>query len=129
MLFLLKYYSRKLENLDIKKITFEHETALTESFYYAKEILDAENLLNWFIKYSDTFYRASFWQLISPMYEEILSILETNLGSEHPYVVNTLDIFGGILQRQGRLNEAEKMFRKYLKTWKAWTKKNLNQLV
>ncbi|HII78984.1 MAG TPA: hypothetical protein HA261_00880, partial [Methanosarcina sp.] len=84
--FLLAYYSNKIEDLDIKAITPEHETALTEAFYHAKEALEAEDLLNWFISASDPFYRAAFWQLITPMYEENLQILEAELGPQHPSV-------------------------------------------
>ena len=63
--FLLAYYSNKIEDIDIKSITPEHETALTEAFYHAKEALEAEELCEWFIPVSDPFYRAAFWQLIS----------------------------------------------------------------
>ena len=38
--FLLAYYSNKIEDIDIKSITPEHETALTEAFYHAKEALE-----------------------------------------------------------------------------------------
>ena len=73
---IIEYYSNKLEKIDIKTITKEHETALTEAFYHAKKTLEAEDLLNWFITASNPFDKAAFWQLIAPMYEEILQILE-----------------------------------------------------
>ena len=43
--FLLTYYSNKIEEIDIKAITPEHETALIEAFYHAKEALEAEEFV------------------------------------------------------------------------------------
>ncbi len=86
--FLLEYYSNKLKDIDIKAINPEHETALTEAFYHAKEALEAEDLFKWFISVSDPFYRAAFWQLITPIYEEMLQILKAELGPQHPVCCN-----------------------------------------
>ena len=36
-----KYYSNKLKNIDIKRITLECGNALTEAFYHAKKSLEA----------------------------------------------------------------------------------------
>ena len=82
--FMLDYYTKKLENIDIKEITPEHETALVEAYYHAKETLETEKLFEWFVEYSDPFYKAALWQLIIPMWKELLPILETNMGPEHP---------------------------------------------
>ena len=32
-----KYYSNKLKNINIQRITLEHENAFTEAFYHTKE--------------------------------------------------------------------------------------------
>lgn len=90
--FMLDFYSNQLKDIDIKEITPEHEIALTEAFYHAKEALEAEDLLKWFISVSDPFNRAAFWQLITPMYEEMLQILEAKHGPEHKDIVTTLNI-------------------------------------
>jgi hypothetical protein len=81
--FMCHYYSDQLKKIDIKSITPEHENALIEAFYHAKESLEAEDLLSWFIVASDPFDRAAFWQLIVPLYEEVLKILKEKLGHEH----------------------------------------------
>ena len=106
--FMLSYYVNKLENLDIKKITREHKVALIEAFYHAKESLEAEDLLNWFITVSDPFYRAAFWQLIAPMHEEILQIIEAEpeLGPEHPDVATTLNNLGLLYDNMGDYGQA-----------------------
>jgi tetratricopeptide (TPR) repeat protein len=89
--FMLDFYSNQLKDLDIKAITQENENALTEAFYHAKEALEAEDLLNWFISASDPFNRAAFWQLITPLYEEMLQILEAEFGPEHRSVATALN--------------------------------------
>ena len=104
--FLLEYYSNKLKEIDIKAITPEHEIALTEAFYHAKEALEAEDLFNWFISVSDPFDKAAFWQLITPMYEEMLQILEAELGPEHPYVATTLNNLALLYRKYGRLRKS-----------------------
>jgi len=112
--FLLAYYSNKIEDLDIKAITPEHETALTEAFYHAKEALEAENLLNWFISASDPFYRAAFWQLITPMYEENLQILEAELGPQHPSVATTLNNLAGLYESMGDYEKTLPLYQRAL---------------
>ena len=48
-------------------------------------------MLNWFIVASDPFNRAVFWQLIVPLYEEVLQNLKEELEPEHLSVVTTLN--------------------------------------
>ena len=99
--FLLEHYSNKLKDIDIKAITPEHETALTEAFYHAKEALKAEDLFKLFISVSDPFNKAAFWQLIAPIYEEMLQILEAKLGPEHPDVATSLNNLAGLYRQMG----------------------------
>ena len=108
------FYKGKLENLDIKSITSEHETALTEAFYHAKEALEAEALFKWFISVSDPFYRAAFWQFISPMYEEMQQILEVNLGPGHPSVATTLNNLALLYHQMGDYEKALPLYQRAL---------------
>ncbi|MHC1756019.1 MAG: tetratricopeptide repeat protein [Methanosarcina sp.] len=110
--FLLAYYSDKIEDLDIKSITPEHEIALTEAFYHAKEALKTEDLFKWFISVSDPFYRAAFWQLITPMYEEMLQILETKLGSDHLVVGTALNNLAGLYFEIGNYDKAFPLYQR-----------------
>lgn len=104
--FMLDFYSNQLKDIDIKEITPEHEIALTEAFYHAKEALEAEDLLKWFISVSDPFNRAAFWQLITPMYEEMLQILEAKHGPEHKDIVTTLNILDVLYYKMGEYKKA-----------------------
>ena len=112
--FLFVYYSNKIEDLDIKAITSEHETALTEAIYHAKESLEAEELCEWFIYVSAPFYRAAFWQLITPIYEEILRILEAELGPEHPSVAITLNNLAVLYKSMGDYEKALPLYQRAL---------------
>lgn len=110
------FYKGKLENLDIKSITPEHENALVEAFYHSKESLETEELFNWFDSASDPFYRAAFWQFISPMYEEMQQILEANLGPEHPSVATTLNNLALLYESMGEYEKALPLYNRALET-------------
>ncbi|MDD3245455.1 MAG: tetratricopeptide repeat protein [Methanosarcina sp.] len=112
--FLLAYYSDKIEDLDIKAITPEHELALTEAFYHAKEAFEEEDLFKWFIYVSDPFNRAALWQLIAPMYEEMLQILEAKCGPEHKEIVTILNILDVFYHKMGEYKKALPLCQKAL---------------
>ncbi len=112
--FMLDFYSNQLKDLDIKAITQEQENTLAEAFYHAKEALEAEDLLNWFISASDPFNRAAFWQLIIPLYEEMLQILEAELGPQHPDVAATLNNLAGLYESMGEYDKALPLYNKAL---------------
>jgi tetratricopeptide (TPR) repeat protein len=105
-----KYYDNRLNNIDIKEITSEHEIALAEAFYHAKEALEAKDLLNWFVTVSDSFNKAAFWQLIAPLYEELLQDLEDNLEPAHPDIATTLNNLASIYRHQGTYEKALPLF-------------------
>jgi tetratricopeptide (TPR) repeat protein len=110
-----EYYIKKIENIDIKAITFEHESALTEAFYHAKESMEAEDLLNWFIDASNPLKMAAFWQYIISMYEEILQILEAKLGHEHPNIATTLNELSQLYHNMGEYKEALSLYNRAIK--------------
>lgn len=112
--FLLAYYSNKIEDIDIKAITPEHETALTEAFYHAKETLEAEKLCEWFISASNPFYRAAFWQLITPMYEEILQILEVIVSPEQKLIAVYSNYLAELYRQIGEYEKARPLYQRAL---------------
>ena len=112
-----EYYSNKLENLDIKAISLEQENALTEAFYHAKESFEAENMFYWFVKASEPFYKAAFWQLIAPMYEEMILILEAKLRPEHPNVATSLNILAQLYDKMGDYEKALPIYQKVLEIY------------
>ena len=112
--FMFEYYNNKLKDLDIKTITSEHEIALTEAFYHAKEVLETKELFEWFISASDPFDRAAFWQLITPMYEEMLQILEAELGPEHSNVATTLNNLALLYKSMGDYEKTLPLYKRAL---------------
>ena len=112
--FLFEHYKYKLKDTDTKTITKERKIALMEAFYHAKESLEAEELLNWFINVSDPFYKAAFWQLILPIYNEMLQILTAKLGSEHQNVATILNTLAGLYKDMGDYEKALPLYQKAL---------------
>ncbi|AKB25293.1 hypothetical protein MSMTP_1824 [Methanosarcina sp. MTP4] len=112
--FMLDFYSNKIKDLDIKSINPEHETAFTEAFYHAKETLETEELFEWFIRYVDPFDKAAFWQLIIPMYEELLKILETKQGSENIEVATTLNNLATLYRHVGEYKKSLSIYKRTL---------------
>lgn len=84
-LFLHNYYSNKIKDIDIMSITQEHEIALIEAYYHAKEALKFAELGVWVIKYIEPFDKAGYWKIIYPIYEDFVEILKEKLGSENIY--------------------------------------------
>ena len=114
--FLLEHYSYKLKNIDIKTITSEHETALTEAFYHARSSLEVEKLLNFFNRFSDPFFKAAFWRLMIPMHEDLLQTLEVKFGKENIVVAATLNTLGGLYQDVGNFEKAMSIYQRALQT-------------
>ncbi|MFZ2497858.1 tetratricopeptide repeat protein [Methanosarcina sp.] len=115
--FMFEYYNNKLKDIDIKAITSEYQTALIEAFYHAKEALETEDFFKWFISASHPFKIAAFWQLIVPMYEEMLQIFESKLGMEHITVARTLNHLGTLLLHMDDYEEALPLFERALQIY------------
>ncbi|AAM05106.1 TPA: tetratricopeptide repeat protein [Methanosarcina acetivorans] len=111
---IFNFYNDKLEKLDIKSITSEHETALIEAFYHAKEALEIRDMFDWCITVSDPFNRAAFWQLIAPLYEDMLQLLEAKLGLEHTSVATTLNNLAGLYDNMGEYEKALPIYQRAL---------------
>ncbi|MEN6554077.1 MAG: tetratricopeptide repeat protein [Methanobacterium sp.] len=97
-LFLRDYYCNKIEDIDIKSITNEHEIALTEAFYHGKEALGLEELTEWLFEYSEPFDKAARWKLIQPMFVCLLDMFTEELGEDDIHV-------GVLLKKVAHLNE------------------------
>ena len=114
--FMCDYYTNQLNSIDVKAITPEHELALTEAFYHAKESLETKDLFSWFLDISDPFNRAALWQLIFPMYKELLQVLETEpeIGHEHLGVATTLNNLAGLYENMGNYKKALPLYERAL---------------
>jgi len=73
-------------------------------------------LLNWFIVASDPFNRAAFWQLIVPLYEEVLQNLKEELEPEHPSVATTLNNLAALYIDKGAHDQALQLYQRIEKS-------------
>jgi tetratricopeptide (TPR) repeat protein len=114
---ILEYYGNKLDDIDIKTITKKQEIALTEAFYHAKKTFEAEDLFNWFVTVSDSFEKVAFWQLITPMSEEILQILETELGPKNSSVATSISNLALLYDNMGEYEKALPLYQRALEIY------------
>lgn len=111
---IFEHYKNKLKETDVKSITPEQEIAFKEAFYHAKQSQEAENLFNWGTAAAKPFESAAFWQLIVPVYKEMLKILEGKLGAEHSNVAMTLNNLAGLYRHMGYYEKALPLYQRAL---------------
>ncbi|KKG10288.1 tetratricopeptide repeat protein [Methanosarcina sp. 2.H.A.1B.4] len=114
-LFLHNYYSNKIKDIDVKSITQEHEIALIEAYYHAKEALKFAELGVWVIKYIEPFDKAGYWKTIDPIYEDFVEAFKEKSGPENIYFGVFLRRLAFIKEDIGRYNEAITYYQQVLK--------------
>jgi len=113
-LFLHEYYAKQLEGLDVKSITDRHKAALTEAFYHGRQAKSAEELWFWFVVAHDVFDKAGQYRLLTPLYREMVQVLETELGPNHADTATALWFLAKSLERSGQYDQAEQPLRRSL---------------
>lgn len=113
-LFLHNYYSNIIKDIDIKSITQEHEIALIEAYYHAKEALKFAELGVWVIKYIEPFDEAGYWKTIYPIYEDFVELLKEKVGSENIYFGIFMRRLAFLNEDRGRYNEAISYYQQVL---------------
>lgn len=116
--FLFKHYNTQLEDVDVKKITETHKTALTEAFYHATNFMCADNLFGWVIKAVGVFKEAAQWQLLVPIYNHTISILQSAYGVEDVRVAQCKNNLALLYDSQGRYHEAELLSKRAIEIYK-----------
>ncbi len=111
---LFDYFCEAYKEIDIKYITNEHKSSFTESFYHAKYCLDAVALFKWFTNAASSFDQAAQWQLLIPLYEEIIIILESSLGQDHQDVASATDKLARIHHAHAEYPAAEALYKRSL---------------
>lgn len=124
-LFLHNYYSNKIKDIDFMSITQEHETALIEAYYHAKESLKFAELGIWVIKYIEPFDKAGYWKTIDPIYEDFIELLKEKVGPENIYIGAFLRRLAFLREDRGRYNEAIAYYQQVLKIFE----KNLGKKI
>ena len=107
---LLERYGNRLKDLDPELITPEDEIALKEAFIHAKEAFEPEELVSWFTVKAAPFYRSGSWKVLFPLYEELLGIVEKEIGPESPEAASVLNGLAGIYRYMENYEEALRFF-------------------
>ncbi|MDY9927876.1 tetratricopeptide repeat protein [Methanosarcina sp.] len=116
-LFLHNYYSNKIEDVNVKLITQEHEIALIEAYYHAKELLEFDDLGGWIVEYTEPFDKAGYWKTINPMFNDLVEVFKGRLGSEHPYVGILTKKLAYLSEDRGRYDEAISYYQQVLEIY------------
>ena len=111
---LFNYYTEGFKEIDIKSITSKHKAALTEAFFHAKSCLDPIPLFKWFTSAASAFDQAAQWQLLIPLYEQVIIILESSLGQDHQDVASATDKLARIHHAHAEYPAAESLYKRSL---------------
>jgi tetratricopeptide (TPR) repeat protein len=113
-LFLHQLYAKELEGLDFKGITEKHRTALTEAFYHGRQAMSAARLWAWLNRTTNVFIGAGQLRLLTPLYQEIVQALETELGPNHEEAASARWEFARHLEFLSEYAEVEQLLRRAL---------------
>jgi tetratricopeptide (TPR) repeat protein len=110
--FLFRRYDQKLEGVEAKQITPEHERALLEALYHAPQAVGLEQTLEWFMRRADIFCWASRASVLIAPYDQLVREAEEELGPHH---FRTWAVFCKAAEAnryQGKREEAERLARR-----------------
>jgi tetratricopeptide (TPR) repeat protein len=114
-LFLHEYYNNKIKDIDVRSITQEHEIALIEAYYHAKEALQFAGLGGWIVKHTEPFNKAGYWKTIYPMFEYFVETLKGKFGPENIYCGIFMKTLAYLNEDMSRYNEAISYYQQVLK--------------
>lgn len=106
---LFRYYCSYLPDEAEKQITEVHCRTFKEAFYHGKFSLKPAELQQWFSKTKDAFNTAAKWQILNPLYEELIKIIETTLGKNTAEFALTVTYYSSVLYNLGRYKQALKL--------------------
>ncbi|MEM8560053.1 MAG: tetratricopeptide repeat protein [Bacteroidota bacterium] len=99
-----------LDAIDVRAVTEEDERALREAFEHQQVLLEPRVFINWYSGAEDPLYHAARWSVLQPLREDILSILEAEVGIDHPATLSSMNNLAYTLQMRGALNDAKPVF-------------------
>ena len=111
---LFDHYEVQLGDLEQKNIMESHKIALREASYHAAQNLAPDELLGWFMKASDPFYKGAQWAFLTLLYQDVGGVIEEALGPDHPDVATMLNNLAELNRAQGRYAEAEPLYNRSL---------------
>ncbi len=106
---LFGYYCKDIPVSSGKDITDENCNALKEAFHHGKNSLKPGELQKWFNQVCTPFDESAKWSLLSPLYEELLSAIETTIGKNTAEYAFTVTYFSSVLYNLGEYKRALKL--------------------
>ncbi|MBZ0201620.1 MAG: tetratricopeptide repeat protein, partial [Ignavibacteria bacterium] len=111
---LFDYYCKRFTGKTGKELIDGDCAALKEAFYHGKNSLRPEELQQWFDQVRAPFDEAAKWSLLSPLYEELLGVLETTIGKNTPEYAFSVTYYSSVLYNLGEYKKALELIEKNL---------------
>lgn len=111
---LFEHYNEKLSKVEFKNIDNNAKQTLIEANYHAKNSLPVEEYFDWFNSEHVKFYDAMQFQLLVPLSEEVVKMVESAKGKESVKYANALEILANLYCMLGRFNITEPLYKKVL---------------
>lgn len=103
---LFERYSKDIIGISYKEITDESGISLNEAFYHGKNSLSPAELQKWFHMACGPFNDAAKWKMLSPLYEELISLIEAASGKENMEHALVVTYFSSVLYNLGEYKRA-----------------------
>ena len=107
---LFDHYNEKLSKID-KNIDDNAKQTLIEATYHGKNSLLPNEYLDWYCLASKTFLDFAQYNLLLPMSEDLLKMMETYKGKHSLEYASALNILANLYWQLGKYKDAESIFR------------------
>jgi tetratricopeptide (TPR) repeat protein len=111
---LFDFYREKLKIVDIKNVDDNAKQALIEASYHGKNSLTPDEYFYWYCKASKIFYDAAQYQLLTPMSEDLVKMMEEAKGNESREYAKSLQLLTNNYRLLGKYKISEPLLRKAL---------------
>lgn len=111
---LFDFYKEKLKSVDIKNINDSAKQLLVETSYHGKNSLSPEEYYEWYFEASKVFYEAAQYQLLVPMCEELVEMMEKTKGAESLEYANALQQLTSNYKLLGKYKISEPLLKQVL---------------
>ena len=107
---------KHLEEVEPRKVTQAQRQALRDGVTHGLESLKPEAAVEWLFRNAAPFHQAAEWNLLRDLCEIVLLHAKSHLGFDHPSTLTSVNNLGSLLQSQGKLEEAEPLYRRGLES-------------
>ncbi|MGF1474844.1 MAG: tetratricopeptide repeat protein, partial [Geminicoccaceae bacterium] len=112
---LFEYWDARCQPEDVRSVTLDHETALTEAAHHLGMADQSDRFLTWTYERWRVFYDAARYGLCLNLWQSAYEAAETVHGRDHPEVARTLGNLGVVLEALGDYQAARDAQKRALK--------------